>query len=167
MAQDVLFITKEDVVRFTGLNGNTDVDRFLYKVKIAQDLDVQVLLGTKLFEKLKNDIIAGTLADPYLSLLEDKIKPIVIHFAMVQFLPEAPYVVGNKGVYKRTSENGDTISSDELVKLIENERSIAEHYAQRFIDYMCYNQDQFPEYLNNTNDDIYPSRRNYFNGLYI
>lgn len=167
MAQDVLFVTKEDVVRFTDLNGNTDVDKFLSKVKIAQDLDVQILLGTKLFEKIKADIIAGTLADPYLTLLEDKIKPIVIHYAMVQYLPSAPYVVGNKGVYKRTSENGETISPDELIKLIEAERSTAEHYAQRFIDYMCFNQNDFPEYYTNTNDDIYPTRRNYFNGYYI
>tara|TARA_R110001606_G_C15136440_1_gene624019 strand:- start:32 stop:535 length:504 start_codon:yes stop_codon:yes gene_type:complete len=167
MAQEVLFITKEDVVRFTDLNGNTDVDRFLSKVKIAQDLDVQVLLGTRLFERLKTDIINDTLADPYLTLLEEKIKPIVIHYTMVQWLPSAPYVIGNKGVYKRTSENGQVVDANELIKMIENERSVAEAYAQRFIDYMCYNQSQFPEYFTNTNDDIYPTRRNYFNGWYI
>lgn len=167
MAQEVLFVTKEDVVRYTDLNGNTDVDRFLSKVKIAQDLDVQILLGTKLFERLKNDIINDTLADPYLSLLEEKIVPIVIHYAMVQYLPSAPYVVGNKGVYKRTSENGQVVDSNELIKMIENARSVAEAYAQRFIDYMSYNQLQFPEYFSNVNDDIYPSRRNYFNGWYI
>ena len=167
MAQDVLFVTKEDVVRFTGLNGNVDVDRFLYKVKEAQDLDVQSLLGTKLFDKIKDDIIAGTLVDPYLTLLDDKIKPIVIHYAMVQFLPIAPYVIGNKGVYKRTAENGTNIDSDELIKLIESERRTAEHYAQRFIDYMCYNQTSFPEYNTNTNDDINPTRNNYWSGYVL
>jgi len=167
MAQEVLFVTKEDVVRYTDLNGNTDVDRFLSKVKIAQDLDVQVLLGTRLFERLKNDILNDTLADPYLTLLQEKIVPIVIHYAMVQYLPSAPYVVGNKGVYKRTSENGQVVDANELIKMIENERSVAEAYAQRFIDYMCYNQTQFPEYYSNVNDDIYPTRRNYFNGWYI
>ncbi len=74
MAQEVLFVTKEDVVRYTDLNGNTDVDRFLSKVKIAQDLDVQVLLGTRLFERLKNDILNDTLADPYLTLLQEKMR---------------------------------------------------------------------------------------------
>ena len=167
MAQEVLFVTKEDVVRMTDLNGNTDVDRFLSKVKIAQDLDVQILLGTRLFERIKTDILNDTLADPYLYLLEEKIKPIVIHYSMVQYLPSAPYVVGNKGVYKRTSENGQVVDANELIKMIENERSVAEAYAQRFIDYMSFNQNLYPEYFQNTNDDMYPTRRNYFNGWYI
>ena len=77
MAEDVLFITRNDLVRFTATNGNVDPDKFLQWVKVAQDLHIQGYLGTKLFEKLKEDIRNSTLVDPYLSLLEDyiKIKP--------------------------------------------------------------------------------------------
>lgn len=167
MAQDVLFVTKDDVVRFTSMNGNVDVDKYLMYVKQAQDLDVQILLGTKLFDKLKNDIIAGTLADPYLTLLEDKIKPIVLHYTMVQYLPWAPYVIGNNGVFKRTQENGQVVDKDELFQMIEKERSTAQHYAERFIDFMCFNQSDFPEYNSNVNDDIYPTQKNYFNGWVV
>ena len=164
MAQDVLFITREDVVRFTSTNGNVDVDRYLLYVKQAQDLSIQPLLGTKLFDKIKDDIIAGTLIDPYLSLLEDKIKPIVMHYTMVHYLPWAGVQISNKGLFKFTQENGVNVENDEVSKLIEKSRSIAEHYAQRFIDYMCFNQSQFPEYYTNTNDDMYPTRNNYFGG---
>lgn len=167
MAQDVLFITRNDVVRFTATNGNVDVDRYLTFVKQAQDLMVQPLLGTKLFEKLKADIIAGTLADPYLTLLEDKIKPIVIQYTMVKYLRWASVQISNKGVFKFTQENGVNIDSDELALLMEDARSTGEHYAQRFIDWMAFNNSQIPEYNNNVNDDMYPTRTNFFGGWVV
>ena len=64
-----LLISRNDVVRFTTINGNVDVDKFIQYVSIAQDIHIQGMLGTKLLEKIQAEIIAGTLADPYLNLL--------------------------------------------------------------------------------------------------
>jgi hypothetical protein len=47
-------------------------------------------------------------------------------------------------------------SKAEVDFLIEKERSIAESYSSRFVSYMTYNQSLFPEYTNNSSDDIYP-----------
>ena len=44
------------------------------------------------------------------------------------------------------------------------EREFAEYYTRRFIDYMAYNQNLFPEYNTNSNDDIYPDKDATFNG---
>lgn len=164
---DVLFVTKNDIVRFTALNGNVDVDKYLQFVKFAQDSDIQNLLGTKLFEKLKADIVANTLVNPYLHVLETFVKPMTIHFAMVEYLPFAPYTIGNKGVYKHTSETGELVSGEELAHLIEKQRTLAQHYVERFIDYMNYNQTNIPEYYTNVNDDMYPSRNNNFGGWVV
>lgn len=167
MATDVLFITRDDIVRFTALNGNVDVDKYLQFVKIAQDLHIQNYLGTRLYQKLKDEITAGTLADPYLTLLETFIKPMVIHFSMVEYLPFASYTIGNKGVYKHTSETGEIVGKDEVDQLIEKERDIAEHYTQRFLDHMCFNQTLYPEYYQNSNGDVYPTTKNNFTGWYL
>ena len=70
-----LLISRNDVVKFTSVNGNVDVDKFIQYVSIAQDIHIQGMLGTRLLEKIQADIIAGTLADPYLSLLTTYIKP--------------------------------------------------------------------------------------------
>jgi len=167
MAIDVLFVTRDDIVRFTAMNGSVDVDKYLQFVKIAQDLHIQGYLGTKLYQKLKDEITAGTLANPYLNLLETYIKPMVIHFSMIEYLPFASYVIGNKGVYKHTSENGEIVGKDEVDQLIEKERDIADHYTQRFLDHICFNQSLYPEYYENSNGDIYPTTRNNFNGWYL
>ena len=164
MSKYVLFVTAKDIVRFTAMNGNVDVDRYQQFARIAQDRMLQPLLGTKLFEKIQNDIENNVLAEPYLSLLEDKIKDIVLHFAMTEYLPWASVQVSNKGVFKFTQENGQIVDKSEIDNLIEKSRSYGEFYAQRLIDFLCFNQTQFPEYNQNTNDDIPSTNQNYWGG---
>lgn len=166
MAQ-ALFVTREDIVKFTAMNGNVDTDKFIQFVKIAQDIHIQNYLGTKLFDKINDAIVAGTLANPYLALLKDYIKPMVIHFAMVEYLPFAAYTIANKGVFKHNSENSTNVEKNEVDFLIEKERDIAQHYTNRFIDYMSYNQVSFPEYNTNSNGDMFPDSEANFIGWVI
>ena len=162
-----LFVTREDIVKFTAMNGNVDTDKFIQFVKIAQDIHIQNYLGTKLFDKINDAIVAGTLANPYLALLKDYIKPMVIHFAMVEYLPFAAYTIANKGVFKHNSENSTNVEKNEVDFLIEKERDIAQHYTNRFIDYMSYNQVSFPEYNTNSNGDMFPDSEANFIGWVI
>jgi hypothetical protein len=159
-----LFVTREDIVKFTAMSGNVDTDKFIQFVKIAQDIHIQNYLGTKLFDKINNDIVAGTLASPYTTLLSKYIKPMVIHWAMVEYLPFAAYTIANKGVFKHNSENSTNVEKTEVDFLIEKERDIAQHYTNRFIDYMCFQQVLYPEYNTNSNGDMYPDNDSSFVG---
>jgi hypothetical protein len=151
-----LWIKREDLVRQTALGGNVDQDKFLQFIKIAQEIHIQNYTGTKLYDKISNDIIAGTLANPYLALVNDYLQPMLIHYAMVEYLPFAAYTIANGGVYKHTSENSTSVEKNEVDFLVEKERNIAQYYTDRFITYMSYNQAQFPEYYLNNNADVFP-----------
>ena len=164
---EALFITRNDIVKFTALNGNVDTDKFIQFVKIAQDIHIQNYLGSKLFQKLQADIVANTLSVNYLSLVENYIKPMLIHWSMVEYLPFAAYTIANKGVYKHTSENAENVDKNEVDYLLEKERSIAQHYTERFIDYMSFNQTLFPEYRANKNNDMFPDTNNNNIGWYL
>jgi len=164
---EALFITRDDIVRYTALNGNVDTDKFIQFIKIAQDIHIQNYLGTKLFQKLQADIIAGTLAGNYLTLVTTYVKPMLIHWGMVEYLPFAAYTIANKGVYKHSSENSENVDKNEVDYLLEKERSIAQNYTQRFIDYMSFNQQLFPEYRSNKNNDVFPDSMNNYTGWYI
>jgi hypothetical protein len=91
----------------------------------------------------------------------------LIHWAMLEYLPFAAYTIANKGVYKHNSENASNVEKTEVDFLVEKERDIAQHYTQRFIDYMCNYSAQFPEYNTNSNGDVSPSSNNYFSGWHI
>ena len=161
-----LLISTEDVKKFTILNGNLDVDDFIQYIKIAQDITIQNYLGTDLYNKFQTLIISGDINQAgflkYKTLLSNYIKPMLIHWSMVHYLPFAAYTIANKGVYKHSSENATNVEKNEIDFLVEKERDIAEHYTQRFIDHMCFQQQEFPEYTSNSNDDMNPDTNNFY-----
>lgn len=164
---EALLITRDDLVRYTAVNGNVDTDKFIQFIKISQDIHIQGYLGTDLLNKIKADITSGTLTGNYQSLVVNYVKPMLIHWAMVEYLPFAAYTIANKGVYKHNSENSTNVEKNEIDFIIEKERQIAQHYTQRFIDYMSFNQNLFPEYNSNSNGDMYPNTDTNFTGWVI
>jgi hypothetical protein len=66
-----LWIKREDLVRNTAIGGNVDTDKFIQFIKIAQEIHLQNYTGTKLYDKISDDIIANTLTNPYLALVND------------------------------------------------------------------------------------------------
>ena len=159
-----LFITTQDIKRYSVLSGNVDPDKFIYMVEISMDTEIQNRLGTVLFQKIQALIIAGTVNDPanlaYKTLLETYVKPMTIYWALVLYMPFAAYTIANGGVYKHTSESSETVSKDEVDYLAEKYRDIAQYYTNNFINFMVYNQTTYPEYNANTNDDTYPDTSN-------
>ena len=164
MARAIL-ITRKDVVKFTAMNGGVDTDKFIQYIKIAQDIHVQNYLGTDLLQAIQTKIKAGNLSGDYLSLVTDYVKPLLCHWAMVEYLPFAAYTIANKGVYKHSSENAENVSKEEVDFLVEKERTTAQYYTDRFIDYMSFNaSSKFPEYYSNNNEDISPDKDANFSG---
>ena len=159
-----LFITRTDLVRNSILDGNVDTDKFIHFIKIAQEIHVRNYLGTDLYNKISADIIADTLSGDYLALVTTYVQPMLIHFAMVDYLPFAAYQVKNGGIFKHTSENSTSVDKGEVDYLVAKEREFADYYTRRFVDYMSFNQNLFPEYRSNSNDDIFPDSDATFKG---
>jgi hypothetical protein len=162
-----LFITQKDIKRYSVLSGNVDPGKFLQYVEIAQNIHIESYLGTRLYERLQDDIINDNLAGDYLKLLNDYVKPMTIHWAMVEYLPFAAYTVANNGVYKRSAENSETVDKGEVDFLTQKHRNTADNYTRRFVDFICFNLSKFPEYNQNQNEDLYPRRDSNFAGWNI
>jgi|TARA_B100000780_G_scaffold224816_1_gene163934 hypothetical protein len=163
----VLFINRTDLVRNSIMDGNIDTDKFLQFIKLAQQIDVQQTLGTKMYEGLTNAIIAGidlNVNARWKLILDDYVVPMLIWHSQASYYPFAAYQVRNGGVFKHTSENAESVSKDEVDFLVEKARTNADWYSRRFIDFMSFNQTTYPEYTSNINDDLYPSENATFNG---
>jgi hypothetical protein len=164
---EALLITRDDLVRFTATNGNMDTDTFIQWIKVAQDIHIQQYTGTQLLDKIKTDIVNNTLANPYLDLVETYLKPMLIHWAMVEFLPFQAYTIANKGIFKHSSENASNVDKNEVDFLVEKQRYLAQNYTERFIQYMAFSGNTFPEYYTNSNSDIYPNSDSNYMGWVI
>ena len=159
-----LFISRTDLVKNSIIDGNTDTDKFIQFIKIAQEIEVQNYLGTDLYNRISADIIAGTLTGDYLNLVNDYVQPMLIWWAQVSYLPYAAYQIKNGGVFKHTSENSESVSKSEVDYLVGKARDTAEYYTRRFIDYLSFNDNLFPEYRSNSDSDVYPDSDSLFNG---
>lgn len=156
---EALLVTRKDIVKFTAMNGNVDTDKFIQYIKISQDKHIENYLGTDLMDKIQADIIASTLSGDYLALVNEWVKPCLIHWAMVEYLPFANFTIANKGVFKHTSENAEGVTKEEIDYLLEKERNTAQYYTDRLIDYLSFNAgSKFPEYYTNNNEDVYPDK---------
>jgi hypothetical protein len=156
---EALLISRKDVIKFTAMNGNIDTDHFIQYIKIAQDKHIENYLGSDLINKIKTDIVASNLSGDYLALVNTQIKPALLHWTMVEYLPFSNYTIANKGVFKHTSENSDSVTKEEIDYLIEKERNTAQYYTNRLIEFLTFHApSKFSEYYSNTNEDVFPDR---------
>lgn len=160
---DVLLINRDDLLRYTSVNGNIDTDKILPHIKTAQDLQLEPILGTKLMEKCKDIVSGGDLDQPiyadYKTLIITYCTPMLVFFALVDFLPFHQYTIAGGGVMRHDPENALTAELSELNRIISEARNNAESYAQRLNDYLCSNTNLFPEYYENQGADLYPHQR--------
>lgn len=162
MAKKALFISVGELKKKSIIDGNVDSDKILQFVEVAQDTHIQNYLGSNLYRKLQELILLGTIGDvaneDYKTLLDDYVKPMLIWYSQSTYLPFSLFQVKNGGIHKHTSENGDVVSKDELDYIIQRTRDNAEFYTKRFLDYICFNSNKYPEYNNNSNGDMYPDK---------
>jgi len=162
MAKKALFISVAELKKKSIIDGNVDSDKLLQFVEVAQDTHIQNYLGTNLYEKIQTLIVDATIGDvgneDYKSLLDNYIKPMLIWYSQSTILPFILFQVKNGGIYKHTSDNSESINKDELDYIIQRTRDNAEFYTKRFLDYICANSVLFPEYITNTNGDMYPDK---------
>jgi len=130
----VLFISRTDLVKNSIIDANTDTDLFIQFIKVAQQIEIRNYLGTKLYEKLQNDISGSGVTGNYQTLLNEYVQPMLIWFAQAEYYPYAAYKIKAGGVFKGTSENSESVSKNEVDYLVNKARNTAEYYTQRFLD---------------------------------
>ena len=162
-----LFISSKELKTFTTVKAGVSPDKYLSAVYLAQETHIHGLLGTDLYNKLSNDIETGTLNAVYKALLDDYIKPILLQYSLVEMVPRIHYQITAKGIIKHTTENGESATAEEVNEMVERERSAAQFYADRFIDYINNHSTSFPEYLSNSSGDLYPDNTSYYSGFVL
>lgn len=153
---DVLMITKDDLYKYTNLKGNVDIDNVSPFIKVAQDIEIQSVLGTVLYRKLLTDILGGTLTGNYLILVSTYIQPMLIHYAMADFTQFHGYEVSNAGILRNNPENTVVPDKNEIDTLVKRYHQIAETYRRRLVDYITLNVQLYPEYSAYQNGGQYP-----------
>ena len=159
--QEILLINEDVLKKYTPLTDAVDPNLIRPCIYVAQDMYLQNFLGTNLTNKLKDDVANGTLSGNYEILLNEYILKLLIWWTMVELYPSLLYKHDNGNLVSRQSEDTTPVSKGEMESLKEKARENARFYTKRMVDYLRFNTSLFPEYTNNTNDNIFPDRNPY------
>jgi len=168
-----LFITRNDIIKNTPLQGAIDADALLPFVRTAQDKYLKNLLGTVLFSYLQAQILAGTTASLsvyYQDLLDDHIKNTLNWYSAVEYLPFSSVQFKSNGAVKQQSEQGIAPTKSEIDYLRSTAQTNADYYALRLQNYLISYSNQIPQYLQSVGNQtqIYPDQTNqYFGGIQL
>lgn len=168
-----LFITRNDIIKNTPLQGAIDADALLPFVRTAQDKYLKNLLGTVLFDYLQAQIVAGTvssLSSYYQDLLDDYVKNSLIWYACVEYIPFSSVQFKSNGAVKQQSEQGVAPSKSEIDYLKQIAQTNADYYALRLQNYLIAYSQNIPQYLESVGNQtqIYPDQTSqYFTGIQL
>ena len=169
MATQTLYISENRLKESTTINQNVDTELLVPNIKIAQDKYILTKLGSDLDNKLQTLIQDGELGDSgnenYKTLVNTYIQPALVQWTFYESIVFLGFKFQNKDIMRKNSETGTPASLDDIKFLRQEVRNTAEWYTERLVDYLCHNNDLFPEYSTNTNEDVRSSSKNYFNGM--
>ena len=164
-----LFITRNDIIKNTPLQGAIDADRLLPFVRTAQEKYLLNLLGTVLYNKLQDDVESQTpFTGIYLQLMNDYVKPTLIWYSCVEYIPFSSTQFKSEGAIKYKSEQSEAVSKSEIDYLSQKSQDNADWYATRMQDFLIAYSTQIPEFLESVGNStqVYPDQSNQcFSGL--
>lgn len=169
----VLLISEVKLKNFTNINKNVDMDVLKAEVQIAQDIDLQTILGTKFYNHLLSQVSAtgNTFNADETTLVNEYVQPFLVQQAYFQAIPHLMYRTMNRGIVEGTMESATSVSIDTMKYLRTIQKQRADFYLTRLQDYLLIGrgQNQFPDYVTqSTIDGMIPNRaQKYNNGIYL
>lgn len=159
----------ENYLKEEGLiNENSDAKVLTPIIKLVQDVYLHPILGSDLFNDIKDEIIAEDVSSANETLLDDYILPCMLWYCHCEAPPAIKYRLMNKGVMVKNSENSAAADLGEIKFLMDRWKNFAEMYAQRLTNFLKAHTDDYPLYEGNPNcDDIKPNKTNYTNSIHL
>jgi len=102
-------------------------------------------------------------------LLDDYIVDALIYFVMSELPQGLSFQFYNKGLLRKTGENQESPSMQDMIDVANRYKARAEFYKQRLIKYLKQNNALYPNYLNFGSgiDSIKPDNEGYTVSMYL
>ena len=137
-----LFASESYIKQNTQIYSNVETADVLPYIIRAQDIDIQKLLGTELFNDLLTKIQNNTLSTDEKTLVSI-LEPCVAHYTAYYAIPFNWAKFTARGLQNKTTDHSTGITLKDANQLAEKSRELGEFYSQRVIDFL-----RSPEYSN-------------------
>ena len=169
--KNILFINTLTIKERTSVHSNIDDKLVIPEIKVSQDMYILPALGTALYTRLQNGILAGNLTQAETTLLDDYVTDALVYYVLSELPVGLSFQFYNKGLVRKTSDNSDQPNMQDLIDVANRYRSRAEFYKQRMIKYLqeVSTTNLFPEYINPGTgiDTMYPEKDGYQSSIFL
>jgi len=163
---EALFIDDDYLKTYSPLGKSIDVDEIYPFVQNAQNVYIQDILGTPLYNDLVSKVANNISFTPIEWELVDLCSRSLVYWTVYMALPHIFLKIRNAGVVKTNSQNTENADLNELKYLRNDMKDLAEFYNTRIVNFLCDKSNQFPLY-NAVSKDMYPSIKQYDSDIYI
>lgn len=170
-----LFVTATTIKTYGIIEGNVDVKLINSTTIMVQDIQLQQILGTDLYNEICNQINNSTVntfdavSAANITLLNDYITNFLLNAVIAEGCITFMYRYTNKGVISANSDNQFPISREQVQDIQAKWQNQADFYAKRLSDYLDQESSTYPLYYNGNSDssDINPKTPKYNSGFYL
>lgn len=148
MSLNILFISADTIKERSGLHYNVDEKLIKPEIKTSQDMYILPALGSALYNRLQDGISCNNLTCDEKTLLDDYVADTLVNYVLSELPQGLSFQFYNKGLVRKSSDNTDMPSMQDLIDIANRYRARAEFYKQRLIKYLKQNQTLYPLYLN-------------------
>ena len=155
------FILSEAKLRqFTDINDSLDSALVKNAIREAQDIHLQRIIGTKLYDKILSEVDADTLSGAYKTLVDDYLQDFLLYAAYYETLEAVFIRPRNNGLLTPTGgENSIEVDRTLFNQKRQSVENKMEFYADKLSSYLSEEQSSFPEL--NTNNKAYEQSPDY------
>lgn len=146
-----LILSWTKLKQYTDLNDSVDPELLKNAVREAQDIDLQRIIGTLLYDKILSDVEGDTLAGYYKTLVDSYIQDFLLYAAYRYALENIFIRPRNNGLLTpQGGENSTAVDRQTYEFKRQSAVNKMEYYADRLARYITEEEANFPELTQNT-----------------
>ncbi len=130
---------------------SVDVSQVAQHVAVTQDLRIQPIVGTLVYEQLQDAVVAGTPTPKQRELLR-RLRASLAYWTLAAALPTIASRTSGAGVVRVESGNTKPADSADVTQQVAQAENTAEFYATRAVAYLRENRSDFPDWPGDGSD---------------
>lgn len=143
---DTPMIDEQYIKQNSLMGDNLDGKYLRAAIETAQIQHLQETIGTQLYKKLLNDLDADILDENEEELMDNYIRPFLLHLVLADIIIPIQYKFRNAGMMGNTDERLQRSSLDEANFLRQYYMDKAHFYGNRLFNYLVDNANLFKDF---------------------
>ncbi len=175
----IYLISEEYIKSSTAIMQNVDNQFIKQHILEAQNIDIQQILGSSLYDEIINEFIAflesgdpiadigNFVSEENLTLVNNYLKIITLYYTCYYSIYDLYTKYTNKGAVTQTSNNSETTDIAIIEKMRKDYKNKAENLVQIMVEFLIDNIEDYPLFTNYTGSETCSSTREPSISLYL